>query len=566
MPSRLQLADPGVGVGHSRVMRLVPSLFVALLLALLAVPAGAGAAVRHAVPAGGAAGGPCEAATPCTLAQAVSGASGGDTVRVAPGTYDFASSLSLNASGLTVEGDSAGAPALLQWTGSPNANALLLSAPGQTLRNLRVEGGVNGAQALVRTSAIVGGATLERVQVRNAGSGTAVAVRASLLRDSVVTAPSPGAIAVIATGTITSSTLIADGLGGQALYASTGFFLGAAAVSVRNTILRGAASGWDGAAEDNDGAGGTAASLDVDFSSFGAGRLDARGTDTLITTGAANITTVAPLLAGLPGGTDVHQLRGSPTIDAGSGAVSLGERDIDGDPRVFGAATDIGADEYMPPPVVAIQSVVVGDDSAAVTGLVTPRGSDTTWHLEYGPTIAYGSTLGGATVPGAAESQSIGATLGGLKAGTTYHVRLVGSSAKGTTAGLDVTFRTTTSPLGASSGSAPPRITRASLARGTVRRGNPASLRVRSTQAGMLEVAIARLQRGRRRGAACVAARRCTAAVRVTALTRKVLPGDNGPLPILTTKLRRAGYRLTLAVVNGAGKRSKPVVLALRVR
>lgn len=546
-------------------MRLLPVLLLAL--ALLAGPASAGAAVRQAVPAGGAASGSCDAAAPCTLEQAIGGAAADDTVRLAGGTYALASALTLTAGGLVVEGDPAGAPPLLQWTGSPNASAVFLSAYGQTLRHLRVEGGVNGAHVLVRTGGTVGDATLDRVQVRNVGSGTGVAVRQSLLRDCLVASTGAGGIAVIATGTITSSTLVADGLGGQALYSSTGFFGGAAAASVRNTILRGAVSGWDGVAEDNDAVDGTSASLDVDASSFGAGRLDQRGADTAIVAGSANVTALSPLLAGLPGGADIHQLRGSPTIDAGSAAANLGTQDIDGDPRVFGPATDIGADEYMPPPVVAIQSVVVGDTSAAITGLVTPRGSTTSWKLEYGPTTDYGSTSAGGDVPGTVESQPLSATLTALTPGTTYHVRVVGASAKGTAAGADVTFKTTTSPLGDAASTRRPSIARASLVRNRVRRGTVAGLRVRSTQAGTLEIVIARLQTGRRRGKACVAAtRRCTAAIRVKALSRKVLSGNNGPLPIVTTGLRRGRYRLTLSVVNSAGKRSRSVARNLRVR
>ena len=90
---------------------------------------------------------------------------------------------------------------------------------------------------------------------------------------------------------------------------------------------------------------------------------------------------------------------------------------------------------------------------------------------------------------------------------------------------------------------------------------------MRASGPGTLEIVVARLQRGYRSRGACVArAKRCTAAVRVKALSRKVLSGANGPFPIATTDLRRGRYRLTLAVVSLNGKRSKPVVLTLRIR
>jgi len=90
---------------------------------------------------------------------------------------------------------------------------------------------------------------------------------------------------------------------------------------------------------------------------------------------------------------------------------------------------------------------------------------------------------------------------------------------------------------------------------------------VRSTGPGTLEVVVARLQKGRRSRGACVArTRHCTAAVRIRALSRKVLSGANGPFPIATTGLRRGRYRLTLAVVSVDGKRSSSVSLSLRIR
>ena len=47
---------------------------------------------------------------------------------------------------------------------------------------------------------------------------------------------------------------------------------------------------------------------------------------------------------------DLHQLSGSPTVDAGVAAPEAGDLDLDGEPRCMGAATDIGADELPGPP------------------------------------------------------------------------------------------------------------------------------------------------------------------------------------------------------------------------
>jgi hypothetical protein len=83
---------------------MVPTPLRAIILCsavALALPAAANAAVRYAVPSGGAASGTCPAATPCTLRFAVEGASGnrpshGDDVRLAAGEYIENSPLVIN--------------------------------------------------------------------------------------------------------------------------------------------------------------------------------------------------------------------------------------------------------------------------------------------------------------------------------------------------------------------------------------------------------------------------------------------------------------------------------------
>ena len=50
---------------------------------------------------------------------------------------------------------------------------------------------------------------------------------------------------------------------------------------------------------------------------------------------------------------DFREAAGSPTIDAGI-ADQLGPLDLAGNPRILGAAPDIGAYEFVPPPAVAV--------------------------------------------------------------------------------------------------------------------------------------------------------------------------------------------------------------------
>ena len=88
----------------------------------------------------------------------------------------------------------------------------------------------------------------------------------------------------------------------------------------------------------------------------------------------------------------------------------------------------------------------VARTSATLTGTVDPNRSATTYRFEYGTTTAYGLTTpdrdagaGDAAVP--AEMP-----VSGLTPGTTYHYRLVATSAAGTTMGADRTLRTVPDP------------------------------------------------------------------------------------------------------------------------
>jgi Tol biopolymer transport system component len=86
----------------------------------------------------------------------------------------------------------------------------------------------------------------------------------------------------------------------------------------------------------------------------------------------------------------------------------------------------------------------IATQEARLTGRIDPEGQATTYHFEYGPTIAYGTS---APVPdGEAGSGhvavSVSAHLAGLAPGTTYHYRVVAANATGTTDGEDATFAT----------------------------------------------------------------------------------------------------------------------------
>lgn len=88
----------------------------------------------------------------------------------------------------------------------------------------------------------------------------------------------------------------------------------------------------------------------------------------------------------------------------------------------------------------------VGPTTATVTGTVNPNGTATTWHVEYGTTTGYGSSTASANAGSGTTNVAVSVSLSGLKAGTTYHYRVVATSSAGTTRGADGILTTTAAP------------------------------------------------------------------------------------------------------------------------
>jgi hypothetical protein len=98
-----------------------------------------------------------------------------------------------------------------------------------------------------------------------------------------------------------------------------------------------------------------------------------------------------------------------------------------------------------PPPSISGLSVSdVGQDRATLHAWINANGAATTYQFEYGLTTAYGSV--GPTVPASIGAGSavlpVSLDLSGLAPGTTYHHRVIATSAAGESAGPDQTFTT----------------------------------------------------------------------------------------------------------------------------
>jgi hypothetical protein len=112
------------------------------------------------------------------------------------------------------------------------------------------------------------------------------------------------------------------------------------------------------------------------------------------------------------------------------------------------AGTSRGADRSfttIPPPTVATGTASnIGPTSATVSGTVNPRGLATTYQFEYGRTTSYGSKTTAQSAGSGTSSLAVTATISSLTPGTTYHYRIVATSAAGTSKGADRTFKTGT--------------------------------------------------------------------------------------------------------------------------
>lgn len=100
-----------------------------------------------------------------------------------------------------------------------------------------------------------------------------------------------------------------------------------------------------------------------------------------------------------------------------------------------------------PPSAVTGGASAVGFGSATLNGVVDPRGADTSYYFQYGPTRAYGLQTGIVDAGGGVRGVRVAIALGGLQPLTQYHYRLVAVNSGGFGYGGDNSFHTTKVPL-----------------------------------------------------------------------------------------------------------------------
>jgi hypothetical protein len=124
-------------------------------------------------------------------------------------------------------------------------------------------------------------------------------------------------------------------------------------------------------------------------------------------------------------------------------------------PHRLAAALAVAALVALLAPLVALAATpsaitgpvtAAGATTATLSGTVNPNGDATTWHFDYGKTTSYGSSTANGTAGSGTANTTVTANVTGLDPATTYHYRIVATSASGTAQGADGIFTTAAQP------------------------------------------------------------------------------------------------------------------------
>jgi hypothetical protein len=117
---------------------------------------------------------------------------------------------------------------------------------------------------------------------------------------------------------------------------------------------------------------------------------------------------------------------------------------------LIGGAFAATAPAAAPPTISGEAAREVGPTTVKLIAQVNPQGEATTYHAEYGATLAYGgkAPLPDANAGSDAVDHQVTAQLSGLQPGTRYHWRMVAENGSGVTEGGDHAFTTFEAPQG----------------------------------------------------------------------------------------------------------------------
>src|SRR5215211_4039916 len=367
-----RMLAPDADEPHAPVTRRLIQLL--MLLVVLGAAGQARATTRYAVPEGTTGDAMCQSAgAGCSLAEVLENVIvTGDEVIVTPGVYDVgtmgvymrSAALSVNVHGQ----DGQPRPTIFSTGGTTFRTchpSTTCAGDGKTLRHLAIENRGAGSALFFVGGTLASPLVVDDVEAIG-GTGTAdLAIfgvakpptdSAAVIRNSTAFAPSTvansSAIVSELNVTLRNVTAVAPAPGSIALVQTGNCEPGACSANATSTVINSILAGGPGAADvrttasvSGCGAGGGGAcfgNLLIDYSNFDG--IANCFFCSISAPGSAHNQTAAPLLVNLAGD-DLHQLAGSPTVDAGVDDPANGSTDPDGNPRPLGAATDIGAFE-----------------------------------------------------------------------------------------------------------------------------------------------------------------------------------------------------------------------------
>ena len=372
---------------------------VALLGAavFLAASAPAAASQRFASPAG--AGTACTSSHPCRITRAINNAVAGDEVILASGSYGSPSSriptsLATGFANVNIHGV-AGQPRPQIFSSADFPLDVYGSA--DIVRHVAIDG--SGSANAASLNVIGDGDLAEDFVAYASAQFGCLANHTATLRDGVcrssagaglisstVLAPAPGV-------TLRNMTILSSN--GHAIDVESATSRPATVTAI-NTIARGGGGASDLHVASFENANAT---LNVSHDNFATEQTQVQPS----TTGHATIAddgtsqSAAPLLAN-PATGDIHELFGSPTINAGAASSANGAADVYGNPRTVGGATDIGAAEFNPSNAFRFGKVTLHKHKRTVTLPVKVPGRGTLVLSGKGIMTVHATVAAGGTV------------------------------------------------------------------------------------------------------------------------------------------------------------------------
>ena len=298
---------------------------------------GQAAAPRYASPTG--TGTACTSTAPCDIATAVNLAPSSTEVIIASGTYNpGATGLVNSQSSVNVHGAAGQPRPVINSTAAP---ALAMLGTGARVADLTINqsGGSFGLQVFAT------GILVERVEVHSSAVDACAIGYSGLVRDVLCVSSAAGGVALEdswggGTGflTLRNVTAIATGPGSYGILANSTSNDTNLDISARNVIASGVL------ADIGSGETGTNSESDVTLSYSNYDKAEELGGGNVSNVGSVSTNqTALPIFLDT---TLYHQAFNSPTVDKGAADGTVGTADLDGQPRLMGAAPDIGADEY----------------------------------------------------------------------------------------------------------------------------------------------------------------------------------------------------------------------------